>query len=86
MTDYLIRYRNLSGDDPMSPISEHVEAPSAQAAIAELKARHPDQDLRIERTSDTAPPPKKRRTRAEWIILAFVVVLGGVNLVTRMLR
>lgn len=85
MPDYLIRYRNLSGDSPMSPVSERLDAPNAQAAVEVLKQRHPDQELRIEAATTTTPPPKKRKTRAEWIVLALIVVIGGINLLSRSL-
>jgi hypothetical protein len=86
MADYLIRYRNLSGPQPMTPLSERIEAPSGQDAIARLKARQPDQELRIESVRSDAPEPKKRKTWAQWVLLALFLVIGGVNLASRWLN
>lgn len=83
MAEYLIRYRILSGTEPLSPLSERVEATSGQAAIDVLKSRHPDQELRVENVRSDVPTPKKRKTRAEWVLLALFLVIGGVNLVSR---
>lgn len=86
MAEYVIRFRNLSSDAPETPQRERIDAPTQQAAIAALKERLPGQELRIEKVVNETPTPKKRKTRAEWIILALVVVLGGVNLLSRALR
>lgn len=83
MAEYLIRYRNLSGSEPLSPLSQRIEAPSGQAAIDALKSRHPDQELRVETVRSDAPKPKKRKTRAEWVLLALFLVIGGVNLLSQ---
>ncbi|MGH1353465.1 MAG: hypothetical protein ACRBBS_00085 [Thalassovita sp.] len=83
MAEYLIRYRNLSGPDPMSPLSERIEAASGQAAIDQLKSRQPDQELRVETVRSDVPTPKKRKTRAEWLLVALFLVIGGVNLLSR---
>lgn len=83
MPDYRLRYRNLSGGAPETPLTDLIEAPSEQAAIAALKARLPGQDLRIETARRTDPAPKKRKTRAEWIVLALVLLIGGINLIRR---
>lgn len=85
MTEYLIRYRNLSGPDPMSPQSIRIEAKNGQAAIEALKKQMSEQELRVEKVSSEALAPRKRKTRAEWVLLALFVILGGVNLVTRWL-
>lgn len=86
MAEYVIRYRNLSGDTPETPQRDRLEAANQQAAIAALKERHPGAELRIEHVINDTPAPKKRKTRAEWIILALVVVIGGINLIARMGR
>jgi hypothetical protein len=85
MTEYLIRYRNLSGPDPMSPQSIRIEAKNGQAAIEDLKKQMSEQELRVEKVSSDTPAPRKRKTRAEWVLLALFLILGGVNLVTRWL-
>jgi len=86
MTEYHIRYRNLSGPDPMSPVSAKIEATSGQAAINDLKRQFPDQELRVENVRSNVVEPRKRKTRAEWILLALFLVLGGVNLASRWLN
>ena len=86
MNDYVIRYRNLSGATPMSPLRDQISANNEQAAIAALKQRHPEQYLRIEHIRRDTPAPKKRKTRAEWIVLAIIVVIGGINLLTRTMQ
>lgn len=82
----MIRYRNLSGPDPMTPLSERIEAASAQQAIALLKDRLPDQELRVETVRSDAPEPKKPKSRAQWVLLALFVIIGGVNLAARWLN
>ncbi|MBA83715.1 hypothetical protein ACSSNL_14925 [Thalassobius sp. S69A] len=83
MPEYTLRYRNLSGDAPLSPLIARLEAPNAEQAISLLKKHNPDQELRIERVQNDAPPAPKRKTRAEWIVLALIVVIGGINLIAR---
>ncbi|WP_420569595.1 hypothetical protein [Thalassovita sp.] len=86
MADYLIRYRNLSGSDPMSPLSERISATSEQQAIAQLKARLPQQEIRVETVRSDTPAPKKRKTWAQWVLLALFLVIGGVNVASRWLN
>lgn len=86
MPAYRLRYRNLSGPDPMTPITAQLDAASEQAAIAALKAQHSGQDLRIERVTSDIPAPRKRRSRNEWIILALVLTIGAVHLANSWLR
>ncbi|WP_319824660.1 hypothetical protein [Thalassovita sp.] len=86
MPSYLIRYRILSGPDPMTPLSTRIEAGTEQAAIAVLKSAHTGQDIRIEKASPDTPVPRKRKSRKEWIILGLIVVIGAVNLASRWLN
>lgn len=83
MPEYTLRYRNLSGAAPLTPLVTRLEASNAEQAVALLKGHNPDQDLRIERVQNDTPPTKKRKTRAEWIVLALLVGLGGINLIAR---
>ncbi len=86
MPIYLIRYRNLSGPDPLTPVTTRLEARSEQAAIAALKEARDGQEIRIEKVSSDVPAPPKRKTRKEWIILGLILVIGAVNLANRWLN
>ncbi len=67
----------------MAPLSVRIEAASGQAAIDQLKSRQPDQERRVETVRSDVPTPKKRKTRAEWLLVALFLVIGGVNLLSR---